>query len=85
MPGEDCEAWKSRETSESAEATCYALDYVDCECTEEEDKVVKPVSGYMAGKAYNDLCRMIGGRWPDCKIQEEAPEAHKFFMALFTA
>lgn len=62
---------------------CYTLDYVAGECTEEQDKRIKPVSGYMAGRAYNELCKMIGGRWPDCKIEEEAPEVHKFFMALF--
>ena len=64
----------------------YKLDYVDIEdCWTEQFAETHVVSAYMAGKAYNDLCKMIGGRWPDAKIEEEAPEAHKFFMALFDA
>ena len=60
------------------------LDYVDPEAPMYEgfDKVTA-VSGYMAGKAFNDLCKMIGGRWPDAKMEREAPEAYKFFMELF--
>jgi hypothetical protein len=61
----------------------YELDYVDIECHTDQDKAVHKVSGYMAGRAYNSLCKMLGGRWPDAMIQEEAPEAHEFFMTLF--
>ena len=59
------------------------LNYVDPECTEDQDKVIHSVSGFVAGKAYNEICVMVGGRFPDLKIQEEAPSAHKFFMSLF--
>lgn len=61
------------------------LDYVDCECIDEQDKRINHVSGFMAGRAFNDLCKMIGGRWPDARMQEEAPEAYAFFMKLFDA
>lgn len=47
------------------------------------DNRLHTVSGLRAGEAYNDLCRMISGRFPDCRIQEEAPKAHEFFMAFF--
>ena len=59
------------------------LDYIDPECTHEQDKKIIPVSGYVAGKAYNEICKMIGGRLPDSKLEEEAPLAHEFFMTLF--
>lgn len=36
----------------------------------------------MAGRAYNQICCMIGGRWPAYKLEEEAPEAHRFFMMM---
>lgn len=48
-----------------------------------QDKNMTIVSGYTAGIAYNELCKMISGRWPDAVIQEEAPFAHDFFMKLF--
>lgn len=57
------------------------LHHVDPECTGQETELFA-VSGYRAGVAYNALCRMVGGRWPDCRIEEEAPEAHHFFMAM---
>lgn len=47
------------------------------------DNKMHVVSGLRAGEAYNDLCQMLGGQYPDCRIQEEAPKAHAFFMALF--
>lgn len=49
----------------------------------EHDMLMTVVSGYTAGQAYNELCAMMGGRWPDAVIQEEAPFAHNFFMKLF--
>ena len=60
------------------------LDYIDPEATMYDgfDKVTA-VSGYVAAKAFNDICKIIGGRWPDAKMQQEAPEAYRFFMALF--
>lgn len=61
------------------------LKYIDPECYgDEQDNRLHTVSGHMAGVAYNDLCKMIGGRWPDCRLETEAPKAHKFFMALFS-
>lgn len=36
----------------------------------------------LSGDAYNEICKLIGGNWPDCKIQEEAPKAHALFMLL---
>ena len=59
------------------------LSYVDPECTEECHTKLTLVSGFKAGQAYNEICRLIGGYWPDCKLQEEAPNAHEFFMTLF--
>ena len=58
------------------------LNYVDPECTKRETKISE-VSAFMAGRAFNDLCKMIGGHWPDAKIEVEAPEAYAFFMKLF--
>jgi hypothetical protein len=60
-----------------------ALAYTDPEASADENSL-HIVSSLMAGRAYNSICKMIGGRWPDAKIQEEAPEAHDFFMAMFT-
>lgn len=59
------------------------LAYVDPEHSTEQDRIMTTVSGHMAGKAFNDLCKMIGGRWPDAKMQEEAPIAYNFFVKLF--
>lgn len=59
------------------------LDYVDPE-SDEQDRRIHRVSGEMAGRAYNALCKMLGGRWPDCRIETYAPEAHEFFMTLFS-
>lgn len=60
------------------------LAYTDPESPNPEiDNRLHQVSGLRAGQAYNDLCRMIGGQYPDCRIQEEAPKAHAFFMAFF--
>lgn len=47
------------------------------------DSKITEVSGYTAGVVYNELCRMIGGRFPDAKLEESAPAAHDFFMKLF--
>jgi len=58
------------------------LNYVDCECRPNERKVTE-VSAFMAARAFNELCAMLGGRWPDAKMQQEAPEAYAFFMKLF--
>lgn len=70
------------ENAGSAEKS--ALDYTDPESpSPETDNTLHTVSGLRAGEAYNDLCRMLGGQYPDCRIQEEAPKAHAFFMALF--
>lgn len=44
---------------------------------------ITEVSSYTAALAYNELCKVICGRWPDAVIQEEAPFAHDFFMKLF--
>lgn len=60
------------------------LDYVDPECTAAQETALHQVSGLVAGRAYNAICRMLGGRCPDARLQEEAPEAHAFFMALMT-
>lgn len=60
------------------------LAYVDPECTSEQDKALHTVSGFRAGQAYNALCNMLKGhRFPDSFIENEAPAAHEFFMALF--
>ena len=40
------------------------------------------VSSLIAGQAFNSLCRMLGGRWPEARMEQEAPEAYRFFMAL---
>lgn len=59
------------------------LNYVDCECTTDQDKRLHQVSGFVAGLAFNELCHMIGGNFPDLRMQEEAPVAFSFFMKLF--
>jgi hypothetical protein len=59
------------------------LAYVDCECDSAQDKALYTVSGFMAGKAYNELCSLLGGRFPDAKLENEAPTTHRFFMELF--
>ena len=63
------------------ELQCLALgmaNYIErlekTKCTE--------VSSFLAGRAFNDVCRMVGGRCPDAVIQEDAPEAYAFFMKL---
>ena len=56
--------------------------YLNPELFEQESKVTL-VSGYTAGKAYNEICKVIAGRWPDAVLEEEAPFAHEFFMKLF--
>lgn len=71
--------------TKALETPTLDLAYLDCEDTSPEGNCVNTVSGYIAGTAYNDLCRMIGGAWPDAKLQNEAPIAHEFFMALFTS
>jgi len=38
----------------------------------------------LSGDAYNELCRLIGGNWPECKIQEDAPTAVALFMMLLS-
>lgn len=57
-----------------------ALAYQDPE-TPDENRLYA-VSALIAGRAYNSICRMLGGRWPDARLEQEAPEAHAFFMAL---
>lgn len=58
------------------------LDYVDPEFYSKEERTLTTVSGLIAAKAFNDLCRMIGGRFPDAKMQKEAPLAYEFFIRL---
>lgn len=60
------------------------LDYIDPECTSSQDQARHVVSGFMAAKAYDAICKMLGGRVPDARLQYAAPEAHAFFMAFFT-
>lgn len=60
------------------------LAYTDPEVSAEEN-TVRRVSAFVAGRAFNDICRMLGGRWPDAKLEQEAPAAYKFFMALIGA
>lgn len=60
------------------------LAYTDPESPNPDvDNRLHQVSGLQAAKAYNDLCQMLGGQYPDCRIQEEAPKAHRFFMNFF--
>lgn len=60
------------------------LQYIDSEAMlQNQDKKIHKVSGYMAGIAFNSLCKMIGGRWPNSKIEDQAPEAYEFFMKFF--
>ena len=61
------------------------LDYVDPECTSDQDKLITPVSGFVAAKAYNQVCELIGGNNPDLEMQTRAPIVHTFFMKLFGA
>ena len=60
------------------------LAYTDPEATPEEN-TVRQVSALVAGKAFNEVCMMLGGRWPDAKLEQEAPTAHRFFMELIGA
>ncbi|QBJ80552.1 hypothetical protein DKK66_20115 (plasmid) [Aquitalea sp. USM4] len=58
---------------------------IDPECFSAQDRKMTVVSGYMAGQAYNEICKLLVGNWPDARLQENAPFAHKFFMELFGA
>ena len=56
------------------------LSYSDPEAPDEQK--ITEVSHFMAARAFNELCKMIGGRWPDAQMEQEAPEAYAFFMDL---
>lgn len=57
------------------------LAYTDPEAQPGENSL-HTVSSLIAGQAFNSLCRMLGGRWPEARMEQEAPEAYRFFMAL---
>ena len=63
-------------------ASIGKLDYVDPGFYSKEERTLTTVSGLVAAKAFNDLCRMIGGHFPDAKMQKEAPLAYEFFTKL---
>lgn len=84
LPCPDCNDLGAKAAPVQGEASSYDLAYTDCEASAEEN-TLHVVSSLVAGKAFNSLCRMIGGRWPDAKIEQEAPEAYQFFVALFKA
>ncbi|QHJ81689.1 MAG: hypothetical protein [Bacteriophage sp.] len=67
---------------ESADGTegCATIDIV--ELAADAHQLIEGVDD-LATDAYNELCRLIGGNYPDCKIQELAPNAHQLFMSLF--
>lgn len=57
------------------------LAYTDPEASQEEN-TIRQVSALQAGQAFNELCRVLGGRWPDAKLEQDAPTAYRFFMEL---
>ncbi|MHD0644102.1 hypothetical protein ACYPKM_00530 [Pseudomonas aeruginosa] len=57
------------------------LAYTDPEASISQNEIVA-VSVLRAGEAFNDLCKMLGGRWPDARIEESAPVFHKFMSEL---
>jgi len=59
-------------------------DYIDPECEPQQTRITE-VSAFMAGRAFNEICLMLGGRSPDAKLQDEAPEAYAFFMKILDA
>lgn len=80
----ECAPASTAEISEAPAAADIELSHIDPEAAQPEERALHLVSGTSAGRAYNDLCRMLGGRWPDCRLEREAPVAHKFFRALMT-
>lgn len=80
-PGEDVLAALGLERMTYYRDTRAELAYQDPEAMLGENRL-HTVSTLVAGKAFNSLCRMLGGRWPEARMEQEAPEAYRFFMAL---
>lgn len=56
---------------------------VDPEYPSSQDRHLTVVSGYVAGRAYQELCLYLGGTNPDLRLQAGAPAAHELFMTFF--
>ena len=61
-------------TDEYPEEGCSLL------CELKEKSIRKPTKE--AVEAFNEICKLLGGRWPDAKMEQEAPNAYKFFVAM---